>query len=237
MKNYLEIANSNYIFKIGAIVIAFVFIQSIIFLRKAWSEGKKIGLSKEKMTSAVKSSAVFSIVPSLPILIALIAMVPVLGLPFPWIRLSIIGSAPYELMSAEIGATSMGISGIGSPNYTAEVFANSIWVMSVGIIWGLLICILFLKKIQNRMTDMKKQDSAWGEIFISALYFGVLSVFIGQPIVAGGVPLLTMVSAAVIMLVLMYLINRFNIKWLNSFALSFSMVGAMVLAIVFSKII
>ena len=237
MENYLEIANSNYIFKIGAIVIAFVFIQSIIFLRKAWKEGMKIGLGKDKMLLAVKSSAIFSIVPSLPILIALIAMVPVLGLPFPWIRLSIIGSAPYELMSAEIGAKSMGISGLGSPNYTAEVFANSMWVMSVGIIWSLLICILFLKRIQKGMTNMKKKDSAWGEILISALYFGVLSVFIGQPIVAGGVPLLTLISSALIMLGLTYLIKKYNIKWLNSFALSFSMVGAMVLAIVFSKMI
>lgn len=237
MESYLEIANSNYIFRIGAIVIAFVFIQSIVFLRKAWIEGKRIGLGKEKMMLAVKSSAVFSIVPSLPILIALIAMVPVLGLPFPWIRLSIIGSAPYELMSAEIGAKSMGISGIGSSDYTAEVFANSIWVMSVGIIWSLLICILFLKKLQKEMTNMKKKDSAWGEILISALYFGVLSVFIGQPVVAGGVPLLTMLSSAVIMLALTYLIKKFNIKWLNSFALSFSMVGAMILAILFSEII
>ncbi|WP_461205839.1 DUF5058 family protein [Clostridium sp. DL1XJH146] len=236
MDNYLDIANSSYIFKIGAVVITFVFVQAIIFFIKAWKEGKKIGLTKEKMMAAVRSSAVFSIVPSLPILIALIAMAPVLGIPFPWIRLSIIGSAPYELMSAEIGAKSMGVSGIGSTEYTAAVFANSMWVMSIGIIWGLLICILFLKKIQGRMNNMKEKDSAWGEIVISALYFGVLSVFIGGPIVSGGVPLYTLLSSALIMVSITYLIKKFDIKWLNSFALSISMVGSMALAILFSNI-
>ncbi len=236
MDNYLDIANNSYVFKIGAVVVTFVLVQAIIFFVKAWKEGKKIGLTKEKMMAAVKSSAVFSIVPSLPILIALIAMVPVLGIPFPWIRLSIVGSAPYELMSAEIGAKSMGVSGIGGTDYTAEVFANSMWVMSIGIIWGLVICILFLKKIQGRMHNMKEKDSAWGEIVISALYFGVLSVFIADPVVDGGIPLLTLLSSALIMVGLNYLIKKFEIKWLNSFALSISMVGSMALAILFSNI-
>lgn len=236
MDNYLNIANSSFIFKIGAVVILFVFIQSYILLRMAWKEGVRIGLSKEKMLNTVKTSIVFSIVPSLPILLSLIAMAPVLGVPFPWIRLSIIGSAPYELMSANVGAQSMGVSGLGGEGYTAQVFANSIWVMSVGIIWGLLICVLFLKRIQKGIGDMKKKDSAWVGILISALYFGMLSVFIGQPIVEGGVPLATTISGAAIMIGLTYIIKKYDIKWLTNFALAISMVGAMALSIFYTNI-
>ena len=236
MNDYLSIANSSFIYMLGIIIVSFVMIQSFIFLIRAWKEGVRIGLSKKAMTDAIKSSAIFSIVPSLPIIISLIAMAPVLGLPFPWIRLSVVGSAPYEHLSANVGAQSMGIKGVGGAGYTAEVFANSMWVMSFGIIWGLLLVILFLKKLQTKMDNIKKKDSRWLEILISSLYFGMLSVFIGQPVVEGGVPLATILSGAAIMSFLTYIIKRFDIKWLNNFALAISMVGAMALAILYSNI-
>lgn len=236
MDSYLKIANSGYLAAAVIIVIIFVIVQSVIFLIKAWREGIKIGLSRKTMLDAIKSSAVFSIVPSLPIILSLIAMAPVLGIPFPWLRLSVIGSAPYELMAADIGAQSMGIKGLGAPGYTTQVFANSMWIMTAGILWSLLLCIFFMKRLQKGMNNMKKKDSKWLEIMISALYFGMLCVFIGQPVVERGLPLATILSSAAIMAILGILIKKFNMKWLNNFALSISMVGAMALAIVFSKI-
>lgn len=236
MDNYLSIANGGYLFVLVIIVIIFVLLQSVFFLIKAWQEGLKIGLTSKIMLNTVKSSVIFSIVPSLPIVLSLIAMVPVLGIPFPWLRLSVIGSAPYELLAANIGAQSMGIKGLGAPGYTAQVFANSMWIMSAGIIWSLVFCIFFLKKLQKGMKNIKKKDSNWLEIMISSLYFGMLCVFIGQPIVDRGVPLATILSSAGIMLILGFIIKKFNAKWLNNFALSISMIGAMALAVLFTSI-
>jgi len=173
---------------------------------------------------------VFSIVPSIPIVIALMAMAPVLGIPFPWIRLSIIGSSVYELLSANIGAQSMGISGLGGDGYTAVVFANSLWVMSVGIIWGLVASIIGLKKYQNRIQKSRGKDSKWTEIFVLSLYFGMISVFIGQPIVEGGIALYTMIFSAAVMGLITFIINKFKLKRLGDFALSISMVLGMVFA-------
>lgn len=93
MNEYLDLANGNLLYLLASIVILFVLIQSIVFLRIAWKRGVEIGISKEKMISTVKTSAIFSIVPSLPIVISLIAIVPILGMPFSWMRLSIVGSA------------------------------------------------------------------------------------------------------------------------------------------------
>jgi hypothetical protein len=236
LSGYLDIANTKILFILVIIVILFVLGQAFVFLAKAWREGIKIGMDKGKMVNAIKSSAVFSIVPSLPIILSLIAMVPVLGLPFPWLRLSVIGSAPYELMAADIGAKSMGIKGLGAAGYTDKVFANSLWIMTVGILWGLMIVIFFLKRFQKGMNKIKKKDSKWLEIMISALYFGMLCTFIGQPVVEGGVALLTLISSAAIMAILGILIKKFKMNWLTNFALSISMVGAMVLAIIFSRV-
>ena len=236
MESYLDIANSSFLYALGGVLVGFVVIQSLIFLRMAWREGLRIGLDRKVMFDTVRSSVVFSIVPSVAILLSLVAMAAILGIPFSWIRLSVIGSMVYELIAADIAADAMGVSGFTSADFTAEVFANAVWVMSVGIIWGLTFCVLFLKKYQGKVSVITKKDSGWGEIVVGALFVGVLSAFVGEPIVAGGVPLATLVSGAVIMFVVMYIIKRWKLDWFTSFSFSFSMIAAMALAIWYTRI-
>lgn len=235
--NYLDIANSSLLFIMVASVILIVFVQSIVFFVIAWRRGIALGLSRKKMIDAVRSSAIFSVVPSLPILLALVAMVPVLGLPFPWLRLGVIGSAPYELLAANIGAQSMGVQGLGQSGYTGQVFVNSMWIMSLGILWSPVIFLLFGKRLQSGMANMKKNDSKWLEILIASLFFGMLSVFIGQPVVNGGIELATILTSAAIMFALTALIRKFEIDWLSNFSLSIAMIASMALAIFYARII
>lgn len=236
MKDYLSIANGSILYILAAAVILFVLIQSFIFLSMSWKRGKELGMSKEKMLQTVKTSAVFSIVPSLPIVISLIAIAPIIGIPFSWLRLSIVGSAPYELISADIGARSMGIEKLGAQGYTSQVFANSMWVMTIGIIWGLLLCIFFLKKYQRGMKNIQARDSKWMTIFVNALFFGMLSVFIGPPVVKGGISLAVLLSSAVVMTLLTYISKKMKAAWLNEFTLSISMVSGMILAVFYARL-
>ena len=229
--DYLEIANGGLLYALAGLVICFVVVQSIVFLRMAYKRGLAIGMTREKMMETVKTSAVFAIVPSIPIVISLMAIAPVLGIPFSWMRLSVIGSQSYELIAAGIGASSMGVENLGDPGYTAEVFSNSMWVMSVGIIWGLVLSIFVLKKYLKNIKNVQKKDGAWAEIMINALFFGMLSVFLGQPIVAGGLPLLVLLGSAFVMLVLTKISDKMTLPWLKDFALSVSMVAGMGLAI------
>ncbi len=236
MESYLDLANNSFVYLLGAILVGFVVVQSLIFLRMAWREGVRIGLDRKVMLDTVRSSIVFSIVPSIAILLSLVAMAAILGIPFSWIRLSVIGSMVYELIAADIAANAMGVSGFTSSDFTAEVFANAVWVMSVGIIWGLTFCVFFLKRYEGKMTVLTKKDSAWGEIVVAALFVGVLSAFVGEPVIAGGVPLATLLSGAVIMFIVMHIIKRWKLDWLNSFSFSISMIAAMALAIWYSRI-
>lgn len=229
--DYLEIANGGLLYALAGLVICFVVVQSIVFLRMAYKRGLAIGMTREKMMETVKTSAVFAIVPSIPIVISLMAIAPVLGIPFSWMRLSVIGSQSYELIAAGIGASSMGVENLGDPGYTAEVFSNSMWVMSVGIIWGLVLSIFVLKKYLKNIKNVQKKDGAWAEIMINALFFGMLSVFLGQPIVAGGLPLLVLLGSAIVMFVLTKISDKMTLPWLKDFALSVSMVAGMGLAI------
>lgn len=234
--DYLKVANGGLLYFLSAIVIVFVVFQSVVFLKMAWNRGLSIGLSKEKMMEAVKTSAIFAIVPSVPIIIALIAIAPVLGIPFSWMRLSVIGSQSYELIAAGIGASTMGVKNLGDPGYTAQVFSNSMWVMSFGIIWGLVLCIFYLKKYQNKIKGIQKKDSKWAEIMINALFFGMLSVFLGRPITTGGLSLFVLLSSGLVMLLLTWLSKVLKKSWIKDFALSVSMVAGMAFAVLFSQL-
>lgn len=237
MKDYLEIANSNYFYLWGGIILLVILLQSILFIRLAWKEGMRIGLSSRKMLRGLRSGMISAIIPSIPIVIALIAMAGVLGVPFPWIRLSVIGSAPYELLSANIGADSMGVDGLGGAGYTKFVFANSVWVMTIGAMWSGLIVFFFLKKIKNYRQRVEKRDPQWMKIIANAAFFGVVCIFLARPITSGGLPLATLVIGALLMVVCALLITKFKMNWLREFALPFSMIGAMIGAVLLAPVL
>jgi len=236
MTDYREIADSNFFYLWGGIILLVILIQAILFIRLAWKEGHRIGLSSKRMLKGLRAGMVSAIIPSIPIVIALIAMAGVLGVPFPWIRLSVIGSAPYELLAAGIGAKSMGVESLGGSGYTQQVFANSVWVMTIGAMWSGLMVFFFMKTIKKQYKKIETRDPQWMSIVTSAAFFGVIGVFLADPIVKGGPALATLASGAVLMVLCALLIQKFQIKTLKEFALPISMVGAMAAAILFTHL-
>jgi len=179
--SYQDKINGPFMYVLGAVVAVFVIAQSLVFLVRAWKQGLKIGISRQKLWGTVRSSALFSIVPSIPIVIAVFTMSRALGVPLPWIRLSVVGAVTYELPVAEQAATAMGMAkGLADPNFNMSVFAGVALVMSIGIIWGLLLCLFGgLEFLNKRMDKMQDTDRKWGEIFVTSLFMGLVATFCG----------------------------------------------------------
>lgn len=237
MDDYLEIANSTYFYLWGGIILLVIMIQAILFIRLAWNEGKRIGLSRQKMLKGLRAGMVAAIIPSIGIVVSLFLMSLKLGIPFPWIRLSVIGSFPYEMLAADIGAESMGVGGLGGEGYNALVFANSVWVMTIGAMWSGLMVFFFLKTIKKQYQKIEKKDPNWMKVITTAAFFGVVCIFLVGKAVTGVVPLLTTITGAILMTICALLITKFKIHWLREFALPISMIGAMASAILFAQIL
>ena len=97
-----EIMNSPLLYALVGAGIVYILIFCVITLRKAYRHGLEIGLTKDKLKTAITSSAIYSIVPSISIVIGLFSLAAVLGVPWSWFRLSVVGSVTYELMAADI---------------------------------------------------------------------------------------------------------------------------------------
>lgn len=231
-----DIKNIPYLFIMGGIVATFVIAQSLFFLIKSFKQGRNLGIENKTMKKTIISSMIFSIAPSVSILLGLITLSKALGVALPWIRLSVLGAVTYELPAAETAASAFGLS-ISDSITDPRIFSAIIWVMTLGCIIPLIIIPLFLKKFQNGLSVIKKRDKKWGDIFMSALFLGMISAFLGMGISNGLMSVLTLLSSALIMIVCGILVKKGGFAWLKNYALPFSMIGAMALAILFNKVI
>ena len=225
-----------FMYMLGGLVGLFVIAQSIFFLSKAFKRGKELGLDVLVLKRTAVSAAVFAILPSVSILLALVTLSYALGLPLPWIRLSVLGAVTYELPAASAALNALG-SSISEPVTDASAFSAIAWVMTLGCISPLIIIPLFLKKIQKGILSIQKKDNRWGELFMTALFLGMISAFLGMGVSGGILPVLTLFASAAIMVCIGLLIKKMKIRWLEDFAMPLSMLGAMALAIWFAQLL
>ena len=83
---------SPILFVLAAAVIVFVIAQSVFFMVRAYRRGKELGIDTAQMKKTIVSTAIFTIAPALSILLGVITLSKFLGLPLPWLRLSVIGA-------------------------------------------------------------------------------------------------------------------------------------------------
>ena len=157
----LDLKNGSYLYAAGAVVILFVLAQSIWFLVRAVRRGKQLGLSTKVMKEAAVSSGTFSIVPSVPIVLAMVTLAVSLGRPFAWMRLSVIGSLTYETMAAGAVLGAADVAQGTDMNAIPAVFASVMWVMTLGIIAGPLFNIFGFKRYQRKLAEVGQKDPVW----------------------------------------------------------------------------
>lgn len=221
--NYLSIANSTLLYILVGIAILFVLFMALVFLKKAWNRSNEIGISKEVLKKVIKSSIIFTIIPSIAIVIGLFALAPVLGIPWSWLRLSVVGSVTYELMAADMATKSMGLTLAQAASGGIDTFGNIMFVMTAGIAAGMIALLIFGKKITTSVNKMGSKKSEFGIITIGSFMIALLAVFVPEILTGGEIFALTFITSVIATLFQGFLIKKFNIKWLKDFVLAFSL--------------
>jgi len=232
--------NSPILYVIVAIIIALVLGQSVYFLVRALKRARELGMSLETIKKTISSSAIFTIAPAVSILVGVLTLSKSLGVALPWLRLSVIGSITYETVAAGNALEPLGL-GMEVPITSASDFITVVWVMTLGIMLGLILVPFLTKKIQGGMSKMGLKDKKWSEIFNNAMFLGMISAFLGfvfcdvsnvfKGDMSGLIPVAVMVASAVVMAVCGLLSMKLKIKWLTDYALPISLVSGMAAAI------
>ncbi len=238
--------NSPILFVLVGLLIAVVLAQSVYFLVKAVRRARELGIESSVVKKTISSAAVFTVAPAIAVLVGVVALSKSLGIPLPWLRLSVIGSITYETVAAN-NALNAAELGAGSAISTASMYVTVLWVMTIGIAIGLILVPFVTKRIQGGMNKIGMKDKKWGEIFNNAMFLGMISAFLGYVFcdvsdifkgeTAGLTPVCVMAVSAVIMAVCGLISQKFKIRWLTDYALPLSLVGGMAAAIPLAELL
>ncbi len=237
--------NAPPIYLICGGIIAFVAVLCVVFLVRAWRAGVALGMDKTKMKRAITSSATFSLLPSVGILLGVIALSGSLGIPWPWLRLSVIGALHYETQVAQAAAEQVGMGTLSAAQMTPGSFATIALLMSICIMWGMVLSVFFNKKYTQKLTvSSAKAAGGFGDLAMTAMFIGLVSAYLGSYIgafVSGNgrftfagdwTPLVVAAVSALVMAGFVYLSERKQKAWVESFSVAGSMIVGMAAAVV-----
>jgi len=237
--------NHPILFVIVGAIIAIVLAQSAFFLARAIKRAKELGLG-EHIKKTVISAAIFTVAPAVAVLIGVVALSKSLGIPLPWLRLSVIGSITYETVAAGNALEAANMSA-GTTVTDPSIYITIAWVMTIGIAAGLILVPFVTKKLQSGLAKVGMKDKKWGEIFNNAMFLGMISAFLGYVfcdvgLVAKGdtsglIPVCVMATSAVVMAICGTIATKCKIRWLTDYALPMSLIVGMASAIPFTMLL
>ena len=237
--------NHPILFVLAGFLVAVVLGQSVYFLVKALRRSRQIGMDQTKIRKTIKTAAVFTIAPAVSIVISVITLSKSLGIPLPWLRLSVVGSLSYEAIAASNAVSAMGLTLGQIDQLTAQQFVNITLVMTISIMMGIWLVPVIGKKLLSGMSNLEKRDAKWADIFQNAMFIGMIAAFLGFVFcdfsglwipgdyapTSGLVPVCVMIVSALVMIVCGLLMRKPKLKWLNDYALPISLILGMASAI------
>lgn len=239
--------NSAPMYLICGGIIAFVAVVCVIFLVRAYRAGIAMGIDRTRMNRVITSSATFSLLPSVGILLGVIALSGSLGTPWPWLRLSVIGALHYETQVAQAAAEQVGMSTLSAAEMTPSGFTTIALLMSICIMWGMVLSVFFNKRYTQKLgRSGRSAGGGFGDLAMTAMFIGLVSAYIGSYIgglVSGNglftfsgdwMPLLVVAVSGLVMAGFVYLAEKKRQAWVESFSIAGSMLVGMAAAVVVS---
>ena len=208
------------------------------------------------LKKVIFDSFLFTVLPSISILIGVITLSGVLGIPLPWIRLTVIGALHYEGVAAN--SAYEGIKSLSE--LTSVQFVTIAFVMTLGILSGPLYCLFGFKsydkkilskakgdnevvvKEENLVEENKKPKKNFGDVLFNAVFIAMICSFLAvdvakvfdkeQGAIKNYVPIVVIITTFLSMFVLDMLQKKLKWKWLASFDLGLSMLIGMTIAVI-----
>lgn len=232
--SFSDIGNSSLLYTLVMVGLAFIVAYAGVFFKKSYTRSLELGFTKKEVMNVIKSSLIFTVVPSIAIVVGLFSLTLALGIPWPWWRLSVIGSVGYELMAADMTGKAMGFASMPAMAASSDpsTFIAVMYVMTAGIIGGVLVLIVFGKKMTTGLMKAKEDSqSTWGTVMSASFMLTLAAVFLPIMIFTDKVGAATLLTSAGITMVLGILIKKFNLTWLNNFVLAITLILAMIASV------
>jgi hypothetical protein len=206
--DYKLIINSVGMWVVSGVMVVVVLVQSLLFLRAAFNQGKKIGMPRERLVKGFRAAAITTIGPSLGPIVVLIALVAVLGAPTTWMRLNDIGAARTELAMASL-ATKVSGQDLRAPNFDLQGFSYVLWGMALNNVGWLMFALFFTHRMGWAVKRLgEKFDPRWIKYLMAAAAIGLFSYLLTSTTIGTKTIKPANIYAAVVSVLTMVLISK-----------------------------
>jgi hypothetical protein len=233
-----DIINSPLLLVLVIIGLVYIVGFSVVYLKKAYSHCIELGISKETLKKVIKSSVVFSIVPSLSIVVGLFALITVLGTVWSWWRLSVIGSLSFETLISKSVAAAIGFESTTDmlESASGSQFGVVMILMSIGMLSGFFILLPFGKKLSSSVSK-SENSSSWKYVLSGTFMLCLFAVYIPVLLFGDFVEAAVMITGLIVAVFLGILSAKVpKLRWVSDFIMAFSMIVGMISAIFWVKI-
>ena len=237
--SFIEIMNSPLLYAMVGAAIVYILLFCVVTLRKSYCHALEIGITKEKIRTAIVSSAIYTIVPSISVVIGLFSLATVIGVPWSWFRLSVVGSVTYELVAADMAATGAGYESIAALNAAGDptVVGTLMFVMSICILGGITGVPLFGKRIQENMVMARSKNGMLGALLTSVMSMAIIEAFLPIQIIKGPVFAAVAITACVLTFIQTWIVNKLKINWYRSFIMAVTLILGMASSLLWIQIL
>ena len=223
MQTYVDLSGSTLLYALVIAGLVFVAVLCVIFYRKTYKRALELGITKDTLSRINKNTISLTIVPSISIVIGLFTLSTVIGIPWSWFRLSVVGSVTYELMAAQMATASLGFEQMTDAMASdASTFGAVMLVMSVGII--------------AKMGQAGQKEGGFGPIMNGCFMLALMGVMLPFQAVKGGTTVAVMATSVVISLLISLIVKKTGATWLANFTMAFTLILGMASALFWTGI-
>lgn len=169
---FFEVANSSFVYAVvlGVLLVLLIILGSFMVL--AMKRAKELKMSSKQITTTVKTTLMVSIGPVLSILVPFLTLMAVLGVPWSWLRLSVVGSSGMEMLIANMSMQGAGFGALGVET-RGEAFCLAALAVAVACCPGIIYNIFLNKKFTEGVEKAKKgKNGALMNVIFGSLFVG-----------------------------------------------------------------
>lgn len=220
MATYMEVANSPLLYGLVIVGLSLICLLCVAFFIKTRRRALELGVSKETIKKINRSTLLLAIIPSLTIVVGLFALAAILGTPWSWFRLSVIGAVMYELMAGQMAVSALGYTDVASAAAGgAQVFGAMMFVMSLGILLPPILNACVSKSLSQGLQKQGGKGGGFSPILGSCFMMGVFVVMLPNNLMQGAVNCAVLLTSTALAFIIAQISTKTPAKWLGQFSL------------------
>ncbi|MPY81233.1 MAG: DUF5058 family protein [Actinophytocola sp.] len=227
--DYLAVANSPFLWACVIAVFLIITWQSVIYIRAGLKEAPSVGMTRSEVATAVRTGAISAIGPSIAIVVVAIGLLSLFGGPAVLMRIGLIGSAGYELIAANTGASALGLD-LGGEGFDGRAFATVFTVMSLGGAMWMVSTLCLTPVIKRVDRAVRKRNATVLQVVTLAALASAFGYITAQEPTKSPVHLYVLLVAMATAIGMQLAASRFERAWLREWSLAIAMSAGLLTA-------